>query len=93
MSKCIICNQEQSEVKSCIKHQYQLIDGNIVDPLRVDISEVHNDTLKCIGCEAGIGHFHHIGCAQEKCNLCGDQYISCMCNYSSNIQILKRKKN
>lgn len=43
---------------------------------------------KCPDCGAHNGRFHHFGCHQEVCPICGKQIISCGCD----IEIVKIEK-
>ena len=72
MATCKYCGQDMRTSKGCIKILIKH-NGQSYNPIK-------NTGGICGDCNAYPGHYHHPGCDQERCPICGDQLISCGCN-------------
>lgn len=88
MAKCEICEKDMLRAKGCVNHLYIMNDNTRVEPTPVFYHNV-DEKGRCVDCGAKEGQQHHIGCDQERCSVCGLQYIGCDCDYSDSIIICK----
>ena len=72
---CTICNREMKPNSTCRAYVaiIHVSTGKAFKRLKNDY-----DTM-CGDCNAKPGGYHHLGCAVERCPICGDQLISCDC--------------
>lgn len=61
------------------RYTHFIIDGKWVPRRRVTDYEALDDG-KCCDCGAPVGTYHHPGCDQERCPVCGLQHITCDCS-------------
>jgi len=79
---CKDCGQHMFEAEGC-NSAYALLavkrikygdEYRHVDP---EQNKLHGYDKPCHDCGAKIGHYHHAGCDEEKCPICGFQIITC----------------
>lgn len=81
MAKCEYCNKNMLRAKGCIRVPV-VHNGKEYEPVKVGdegswlADDVNN---RCPDCNAAYGHYHHPGCDNERCPICGGQLISCDC--------------
>ena len=82
MAKCQYCGKDMLRAKGCIKIPIKH-KGKFYNPVKVgdpgDWLCGWDENEKCTDCGAAMGHFHHPGCDQERCPVCGLQLIMCGC--------------
>ena len=78
MVKCEYCGTEMTDDHTGCRHSHFVIDGKWVRRRLVDEDEAIDG--HCCDCGAPVGTFHHPGCDQERCPVCGLQSITCDCN-------------
>lgn len=90
---CDFCEKDMTKTKGCAAITYLRENGEEVKAIKVgdegDWSAGPNE--KCHDCAAHYGHYHHPGCDNERCRLCGGQMISCRCDYTGKLIVEKRK--
>lgn len=84
VAKCKFCGKDMKRAKSCGTF-FVLYKGRKNSRLRVETDAPDG---KCLDCSARNGWFHHLGCDQEGCPICGGQITSCGCD----IEIVKIEK-
>lgn len=79
MAKCKYCGTEMTDDRTGCRYTHFVIDGKWVPRNRVSGENIIDG--KCCDCGAPLGTYHHPGCDQEMCPVCGLQVIfSCTCN-------------
>jgi len=85
MGKCDVCKGEMLEVDGCIRTDI-ICKSKSYEPIKVgseeDFCVCDNEDERCGDCGAKVGHYHHLGCDCERCPVCGEQLISCDCDYN-----------
>jgi hypothetical protein len=92
MAKCSICEKEMNRAKGCAEHVYIMNDGTKTEPIPVMEYQVHENG-RCVDCAAKVGEYHHPGCDQEACSICGLQVIGCDCDYSDELEVTHYVRN
>lgn len=88
MAICGYCGREMLEDVGCtcsaIKFQGKKIQripyGDVRD-LFGPVDREKFPTHRCGDCGARVGFYHHPECDAEKCPICGEQLISCNCDF------------
>ncbi|MDR0531395.1 MAG: hypothetical protein LBG83_04950 [Oscillospiraceae bacterium] len=76
---CNICKHTMAPECGCSLARYKA-EGKFYDRIRVGSREdIIPETMLCRDCNAGIGQYHHLGCAQERCPMCREQFFLCDC--------------
>ena len=81
MAICRFCNQDMRTANGCV-HVPIIHNGKAYDPIKVGEMGDHSAYWygdRCPDCNALFGHYHHPGCDQERCPVCGGQLILCGC--------------
>jgi len=72
--RCRGCKLEHDEGHGCVPH-YFLYAGEFYEAIKVGTDRdtfVNDKSLKrCSYCNAPNGTYHHVGCASERCPVCG----------------------
>ena len=77
--KCDYCGKEMLRARGCGMSHIVTSDGRRFPRIRFgDLGEA-SEGERCQDCNAMCGYFHHFGCDNEICPICGDQVISCGC--------------
>ena len=87
MASCKYCGLTKFSSKGCIGQPFEFNDGKTIKPLKY--GEDRNYEIlhtACPGCGCHKGYYHHPGCNQEVCPVCGKQAISCHCESGSSKQ-------
>jgi len=71
---CENCKQEMALGVACL-YTHFLKDGKLIKRDTTNFSGDGN----CQDCNAPVGKPHHAGCDNERCPICGRQFISCDC--------------
>lgn len=80
MAMCRYCNRDMLKAKGCIPIPVILKNGKTYQPLRFGSEDGHGSPgERCGDCNAFYGEYHHPGCDNERCPVCGGQAISCDC--------------
>lgn len=79
MAKCQFCDLEMLEAEGCTFSKIVLRDGRKANRRKVGKEGCYSPGERCRDCGARFGSFHHFGCDQEICPVCGIQQISCDC--------------
>jgi hypothetical protein len=60
---------------------------------KIDSDQYRQNILipRCVGCGIPYGQVHHIGCTNEQCPKCGNQFIECGCGPSKGVHYTERK--
>ena len=82
MAKCEYCNKDMLKANGCIRVPIKH-NGKEYEPIKVgdpgDWLYGWDENARCGDCGAKVGNFHHPGCDNERCPVCGLQLISCDC--------------
>jgi len=87
MGICLECNGVMLKVDGCTKGTIA-VNGGIYKRIKCgapgDNADITTHDLpfnwRCPDCGARPGYYHHFGCDQERCPVCGGQLIGCECN-------------
>lgn len=86
MAVCPYCHREMQKAPSCAI-EVLLRNGKPVplirygDELRVGLGRRSRLTARCHDCNVEPGAYHHLGCDDAECPLCGHQMLSCDCRF------------
>jgi len=76
---CNVCKYGMGPNRGCSAARYK-VNGKFYDRIRVGSCEdIIPETTLCRDCNAGKGQYHHLGCAQERCPMCREQFFLCRC--------------
>jgi len=76
---CNVCKQTMAPGNGC-DILYLKIDGHNCNRIRVgDNDDIIPVKTTCHDCNAGKDQYHHLGCAQERCPSCREQFFLCNC--------------
>lgn len=82
MACCELCKGDMLKVSGCAVSKIH-VSGKVHERIPVG---GHGDFLaggkrcdRCGDCNAMLGEYHHWGCDNERCPVCGMQLISCDC--------------
>ena len=79
MAICQCCKNEMCTGDGCCEKAVKY-EGSIISRLKVTKDEVDGNN-RCFDCGAPLNTYHHEGCDIERCPICGEQYISCECDF------------
>ena len=90
MGKCGYCGESSLSSKGCIKVPI-MHKGKAFEPIRMGqasyrFKDFYFDKLDietCEDCGASRDHYHHPGCENETCPVCGKKLIYCGCSDKS----------
>lgn len=77
---CKFCKKEMNVGQSCIEEPIQL-NGRKFKQIKYgdEKNYLGGKKLPCNDCRVSKGQYHHVGCNNEECPICGNQLISCDC--------------
>lgn len=81
MARCEFCGQDMMTADGCVFIPV-VHEGKAYHPIKVGDWGDHSayePGERCPDCNALYGHYHHPGCDQERCPVCGGQLIGCGC--------------
>lgn len=78
-AKCRLCGQTMSKSNGCLC-SHLIYKGKKIERIKYGEDEYDSDE-RCHDCLAKLGEYHHDGCDVERCPVCGDQLISCECDF------------
>jgi hypothetical protein len=83
MARCEVCGKQMRSptVTTCSRDKRRelgpmVFEGVEYQPVPFD---VNGPLERCPDCSVLKGGIHHFGCDQDKCPVCGGQFISCGC--------------
>lgn len=91
LAKCDVCEREMLTASGCLEHTFILNDKSKVKALKAGGHDGLEEGERCHDCNAQYGQYHHVGCDMERCPNCGGQFISCDCDYSDEMLIVKER--
>lgn len=80
MAKCEACGREMLTASGCTFKYVQTLDGKHYHRMKVGDDGWVDVGERCGDCGAKYGYYHHPGCDNERCPICGGQIISCDCD-------------
>jgi len=76
---CNVCKHEMRPNYGCSIANFKFRD-HCYERIRVGYrDDIIPGTTCCRDCNAGTGQHHHLGCAQERCPQCREQFFLCCC--------------
>ena len=76
---CNVCKSEMRPNCGCDIAKFRLGDRRY-ERIRTGYKDdIIPGTTICRDCNAGAGQYHHLGCAQERCPNCLQQFFLCHC--------------
>lgn len=81
-AKCSDCGREMMPGVACKFTHLVMKNGNVI---KRD-TQGFGHTI-CHDCNAPLGGAHHSGCDEERCPICGGQFISCDC-FGTSIELV-----
>lgn len=84
MATCNFCKKDMLRAKGCIKIPViQHGTKKSFSPIKCgdpgDWWFGYPEGTRCPDCNAAVGYYHHPGCDNERCPICGGQLITCGC--------------
>jgi len=83
MAECEFCKREMLKADGCTFTHIRTKDGKLVRRQTVGDEGWYSPGERCGDCGALFGYYHHPGCDVERCPVCGQQMISCFCDYDT----------
>lgn len=85
MNNCDFCGDSfNNSINSCIKKQYITIRGEKRNRVKYSVD---SEKERCPYCNVLKGGYHHKGCLEEICPICGKKFIKCSCKFLEKIDI------
>ena len=79
MAKCDAGGKEMLTAKGCSFRYVKTFDGKYYERYKVGEDGWCEEGEHCGDCGAVYGYYHHPGCDNERCPICGGQIITCDC--------------
>ena len=81
--ECELCGERMLKSDGC-KCSHVIYNGKKYERIKYGEGDYDVDG-RCHDCGAKEGHYHHHGCDCEICPICGEQLISCECDFEWDI--------
>lgn len=80
-NQCIFCGKSKSFLTNvgCSWYKFKLQDGKVVPRKKVGEAGYIYPSGYCSECGAANGTYHHFGCSDEICPVCGIKFAKCSC--------------